>query len=104
MTALTETLRQELNSKGSRTKVTVSTCGFQYPLLMDELFKSISPGYVRTGIIGAAGLDMEKFESQLGNIQPMLPEDIADAALYVLSTPPHVQVHELTLRPVGQIY
>ncbi|KAJ9580227.1 hypothetical protein L9F63_004100, partial [Diploptera punctata] len=27
------------------------------------------------------------------------PQDLADAVLYVLGTPPHVQVHELTLRP-----
>lgn len=27
-------------------------------------------------------------------------EDIADGVIYVLSTPPHVQVHELTIKPV----
>uniref|UniRef100_A0A182YT68 Uncharacterized protein n=1 Tax=Anopheles stephensi TaxID=30069 RepID=A0A182YT68_ANOST len=32
----------------------------------------------------------------------MEPEDIADAVLYVLGTPPRVQVHELTIRPVGE--
>ncbi|PSN53615.1 Farnesol dehydrogenase [Blattella germanica] len=31
------------------------------------------------------------------------PQDLADAVLYVLGTPPHVQVHELTLRPTGQV-
>ncbi|KAJ3660789.1 hypothetical protein Zmor_005220 [Zophobas morio] len=29
-------------------------------------------------------------------------EDIADSVLYVLATPPHVQVHELMIKPVGE--
>ena len=29
-------------------------------------------------------------------------EDIANAVLYVLGTPSHVQVHELTIKPVGE--
>lgn len=33
----------------------------------------------------------------------LFPEDVADAAIYVLSTPPHVQVHELILRSIAQI-
>lgn len=30
------------------------------------------------------------------------PEDIAAAVVYVLGTPPHVQVHELTIKPMGE--
>ncbi|KAB0790924.1 hypothetical protein PPYR_02724 [Photinus pyralis] len=30
------------------------------------------------------------------------PEDIAEAVAYILGTPPHVQVHELTIMPLGQ--
>lgn len=31
-------------------------------------------------------------------------EDVADAVHYVLSTPEHVQVHDLLIRPVGNPY
>jgi NADP+-dependent farnesol dehydrogenase len=30
-------------------------------------------------------------------------EDIADSVLYVLSTAPHVQVHELMIKPIGEM-
>ncbi|KAF2888350.1 hypothetical protein ILUMI_17821, partial [Ignelater luminosus] len=80
VTALTETLRQELNSIGSKIKIS-----------------SISPGYVATEIFeasakgsGLPGLPQEKAEFL--KKQPKLEaKDIADAVLYVLATPPHVQ-------------
>ncbi|KAG8225756.1 hypothetical protein J437_LFUL005715 [Ladona fulva] len=60
---------------------------------------SISPGLVNTEMIqdfltpGMDSLDGK----------PMLePKDIADSVVYVLSTPPHVQIHELTIKPVGE--
>lgn len=30
--------------------------------------------------------------------------DIADAIVYCLQTPPHVQIHEMTIKPVGGKY
>lgn len=34
---------------------------------------------------------------------PMLQaEDVANAIMYALATPPHVQVHELTIKPMGE--
>lgn len=30
------------------------------------------------------------------------PEDISNAVLYVLATPPHVQVHEMIIKPIGE--
>ncbi|XP_049297259.1 farnesol dehydrogenase-like [Anopheles funestus] len=77
VTALTETMRHELRMAGTKIKVT-----------------SISPGLVRTEIItnSAAVADMPILEA----------EDIADAVLYVLGTPPRVQIHELMIKPVGE--
>uniref|UniRef100_A0A1B6J719 Dehydrogenase n=1 Tax=Homalodisca liturata TaxID=320908 RepID=A0A1B6J719_9HEMI len=75
-----EGLRRELASQKSKIKVT-----------------SISPGIVET----------EMFDSFRGgqditiSIEPLTAKDIADAVHYVLGTPPHVQVNELTIRPVG---
>ncbi|XP_050075428.1 farnesol dehydrogenase-like isoform X1 [Anopheles maculipalpis] len=77
VTALTETMRHEMRLAGTKIKVT-----------------SISPGLVRTEIIpnSAAILAMPILE----------PEDIANAILYALGTPPRVQVHEITIKPVGE--
>lgn len=51
---------------------------------------------VNTGI-------MSPEEFKLFGSSPFLnPEDIADGVLYVIGTPPHVQVHELTIKPIGE--
>ena len=54
-------------------------------------FQSISPGLVDTELLrtGAKSLDPEELFSRLPSLKP---SDIADAVLYVLSTPSHVQV------------
>ncbi|XP_058466520.1 farnesol dehydrogenase-like [Malaya genurostris] len=77
VTAITETMRNELREMHSEVKVT-----------------SISPGVVKTEIV--AGLDDHKDFPKLES------EDIANAVLYVLGTPEHVQVHELIIKPVGE--
>jgi len=79
VTALTETLRQELIQLGTNIKIT-----------------SVSPGNVRTEIY--APEEREVMESY-----PYLnPEDISNAVLYALGTKPHVQIHEIIIRPVGE--
>nr|NP_001036313.1 uncharacterized protein Dmel_CG40485, isoform B [Drosophila melanogaster]NP_001303574.1 uncharacterized protein Dmel_CG40485, isoform C [Drosophila melanogaster]AOQ12468.1 CG40485-PB [synthetic construct]AAR88537.1 RH03309p [Drosophila melanogaster]ALI51162.1 uncharacterized protein Dmel_CG40485, isoform C [Drosophila melanogaster]EAL24569.1 uncharacterized protein Dmel_CG40485, isoform B [Drosophila melanogaster] len=75
ITALTELFRQEMRDFKTKVKVT-----------------SISPGLVDTELVP---LDYKGL--------PMLQaEDVANAIMYVLSTPPHVQVHELTIKPLGE--
>ncbi|XP_052897702.1 farnesol dehydrogenase-like [Anopheles moucheti] len=78
VTALTETMRHELRMADTKIKVT-----------------SISPGLVNTEAVPDA--------MKVGQTPILEPEDIADAILYVLATPPRVQIHELTIRPVGEM-
>jgi len=90
VTALTETLRQELNQIGSKIKIT-----------------SVSPGAVATEIaknnhflINEETIELTKNRFRTP-AKALEPEDLADSIVYVLSTPPHVQVHELFIRPLG---
>ncbi|RZC38502.1 dehydrogenase/reductase SDR family member 11 [Asbolus verrucosus] len=84
VTALTETLRQELNQIGAKIKIT-----------------SVSPGSVATEIANHFVLD-EKLIESFKDMPILKAEDVAESILYVLSTPPHVQVHELIIKPVGE--
>ncbi len=83
--ALTDTLRAELAVKGTRIRVGM-----------------ISPGLVATEFRERATHGTFKYESYFEKYQPLLPSDIADAVLYMLSTPPHVQVQDILITPMGQ--
>ncbi|RZC40454.1 hypothetical protein BDFB_015290, partial [Asbolus verrucosus] len=78
-TALTETLRLELNAVGAKIKVT-----------------SVSPGYVETGMTSLNRNLTAEQKAFFDGITMLKPEDIADGVVYALSTPEHVQIHELT--------
>lgn len=84
VTAATEIMRRELVNAGNR-KIRVT---------------SLSPGLVKTNILKAAGLAEDVVKSFLENPY-IYPEDIADTVLYLLSTPEHVNVSEITVRPTG---
>ncbi|ALC48894.1 CG3301 [Drosophila busckii] len=105
VTALTEVLRQEFNSKGTKTKITVSP--MPSPLNCQlclksidrlSLLQSISPGAVDTEIFSDAA------KQQIADMPMLRSEDIADAITYCIQTPPNVQIHELTIKPVGEIF
>jgi NADP-dependent 3-hydroxy acid dehydrogenase YdfG len=85
--ALTNTLRAELAAKPGGTRVRVGM---------------ISPGLVATEFRERASHGAFKYESYFEKYPPLLPADIADAVLYMLSTPPHVQVQDILLSPMGQ--
>ncbi|KAJ3660778.1 hypothetical protein Zmor_005209 [Zophobas morio] len=86
VTALTETLRQELNHLGLKIRIT-----------------SVSPGGVSTEIAQTNNFKPDPAVMEMNrNVSPLESEDIADSVMYVLSTPPHVQVHELIIKPVGE--
>ncbi|XP_049947708.1 uncharacterized protein LOC126455993 isoform X2 [Schistocerca serialis cubense] len=79
---LAEGLRKDLAGRGARTRVTV-----------------ISPGLVLTDVFQ----DFKVLTREAVLSRPHLrPEDVADALLYALSTPSHVQVNELVVEAVAQ--
>ncbi|XP_023310389.1 farnesol dehydrogenase isoform X2 [Anoplophora glabripennis] len=81
--ALAETLRLELLSMKSKIKIT-----------------NISPGLVDTEIITSEARQNPVFKTIMEERLILDSEDIADGVVYALSTPPHVQVQQLTIRPV----
>ncbi|KAK2589106.1 hypothetical protein KPH14_001932 [Odynerus spinipes] len=78
--AVTEIMQKEFN--GTKIRVT-----------------SISPGLVATDIAQAANLDT----AILSKFPLLLPEDIADAVVYVVGTPQRAYVSELVIRPFGEV-
>ncbi|XP_030750599.1 farnesol dehydrogenase-like [Sitophilus oryzae] len=84
VTALTESLRREINRNKLPIKIT-----------------SLSPGFVKTEIIEAnfSAKGAERFKNRPG----LETEDIADNIVYVLSTPEHVNIKELTVMIQGQL-
>ncbi|KAF2887972.1 hypothetical protein ILUMI_18201 [Ignelater luminosus] len=82
--ALGEMLRAELRSEQSKIRISTLSPG----IVVTELFRNYPQNEVET----------------VGSIYPMLQsEDVANAALYILSTPPNVQIQELILRPLGEM-
>ncbi|XP_067102665.1 dehydrogenase/reductase SDR family member 11-like [Osmerus mordax] len=87
VTALTEGLRQELREAGSHIRVT-----------------SISPGLVETEFaFRLHSLSPEKAAATYGSLKCLEAVDIANALIYVLSAPSHVQIGDVQLRPTEQV-
>ncbi|XP_065351227.1 farnesol dehydrogenase-like [Cloeon dipterum] len=90
---------------GSKHAVTVMTEGLRRELVELESkirITSISPGLVRTEILEVTGLTPDIAKQTYDTLPCLETKDIADALVYALSTPPHVQIHEITIHPTGE--
>ncbi|XP_016321041.1 dehydrogenase/reductase SDR family member 11-like [Sinocyclocheilus anshuiensis] len=84
VTALTEGLRQELREAKTHIR---ATC--------------ISPGLVETEFAyHLFSENPEKAAATYKSIKCLQAADIANAVVYVLSAPPHVQIGDIQMRPV----
>ncbi|XP_067014717.2 farnesol dehydrogenase [Anabrus simplex] len=82
--ALTEGLRKDFVEHKSNMKV---SC--------------VSPGVVRTEFLK----NLPKYNTEEFHKLPGLySEDVGEAILYALGTPPHVQIHEIIIKPVGELF
>lgn len=82
---LTEGLRAELRALGSRIRVS-----------------AISPGFVETEFAERYHKRAEAAEETYGRYKVLEAADIARTVEYVLSCPPHMEVHDVLMRPVDQ--
>jgi NADP-dependent 3-hydroxy acid dehydrogenase YdfG len=83
--SLTEGLRQELRAAGSAIRVT-----------------AISPGFVETEFAANYHGDEQAAERTYSQYPCIQADELADAVLYALSQPPHVELHDVLLRPTQQ--
>jgi NADP-dependent 3-hydroxy acid dehydrogenase YdfG len=83
--ALTEGLRQELRDRGSPVRVT-----------------AISPGLVETEFAAHCFGGEQQAREIYGRFKVLEAGDVAEAVLYALGAPPHVQVHDILVRPTDQ--
>ncbi|MGH3586093.1 MAG: SDR family NAD(P)-dependent oxidoreductase, partial [Pseudonocardia sp.] len=83
--AFSESLRQEVTTRGVRVV-------------------TIEPGATATNLAShiTHGPTRDAVAEFAAALHPLAPEDVAAAALYAVSQPPHVAVNEILLRPVDQ--
>jgi NADP-dependent 3-hydroxy acid dehydrogenase YdfG len=83
--ALTEALRQELRALGSKVRIS-----------------AVSPGYVETEFAAHYHQSEDVAKQTYGRFKVLEPRDIAEAVRFALASPPHMQVHDILLRPRDQ--
>jgi NADP-dependent 3-hydroxy acid dehydrogenase YdfG len=83
--SLTEGLRRELYEAGSSIRVSAVSPG-----LVDTEFAEKYYGTERRG------------RAEHGRMPMLAAGDVADAILFAISQPPHVQVHDVIMRPIDQ--
>lgn len=87
VTALTEGLRQELRESQTHIRAT-----------------SVSPGLVETEFaFRLHNNDPEKAAATYESLKCLKAEDLANAVVYILSAPSHVQIGDLQIRPTAQL-
>ncbi|XP_022085737.1 dehydrogenase/reductase SDR family member 11-like [Acanthaster planci] len=86
MTSMTEGVRQELREIGSMIRIA-----------------SISPGIVETEFLSRMYPDNPSNPAALyKSMQCIQPEQISTTVQYIMELPPHVQVHDVQIRPTEQ--
>jgi NADP-dependent 3-hydroxy acid dehydrogenase YdfG len=83
--SLTEGLRQELRAQASAIRVS-----------------AISPGFVETEFAEKFHDSAERARETYGRYKTLQAQDVANAVVYLLAQPPHVQVHDMLIRPTQQ--
>jgi NADP-dependent 3-hydroxy acid dehydrogenase YdfG len=83
--ALTEALRQELREIQSSIRVT-----------------AISPGFVETEFAAHYHKSEDAAKATYGRYKVLEAGDVAAAVLFAIGCPPHMQVHDLLVRPTRQ--
>ncbi|KAI9560320.1 hypothetical protein GHT06_014337 [Daphnia sinensis] len=67
---------------------------------------AISPGFVETDFfvnaLHSTSSNAQSITDLFTTMKPIEPVDVADSVVYILSTPPHVQVHDILMRPTQQ--
>jgi NADP-dependent 3-hydroxy acid dehydrogenase YdfG len=84
-TAIAEALRMEVAKEGVR----VTT---------------VEPGVVISDFQRVAEYPPDILKNMLKGSEPLVPADIACAVIFALAQPAHVGIHELVVRPAGQVY
>ena len=88
VTALLEGWRQEVRALGSNIRVA-----------------AISPGLVETEFQTAMYPDApEKAEAIVRSVECLQSGDISSAVSYILASPPHMQIHDILIRPTQQTF
>ena len=83
--ALTEALRQELRQLNSKIRVT-----------------ALSPGFVETEFAEHYAKSKAEAEKVYRRFKVLEATDIAEQVWFLLSTPEHVQIHDILTRPTEQ--
>jgi NADP-dependent 3-hydroxy acid dehydrogenase YdfG len=83
--SLTEGLRQELRALGSAIRVS-----------------AISPGFVETEFAARYHRSEEKARETYSRFKVLEDADVAEAIAFTLAAPPHMQVHDILVRPTDQ--